>query len=81
MIHSSNYQKPKTRATSDTVQSKNRRYTIYEAMNKPFDYSKWDNIEISDDEDDCHPNIEKVRKLIILRLRSYLSFTTEKMTF
>jgi len=50
-------------------------------MNKPFDYSKWDNIEISDDEDDCHPNIEKVRKLIILRLRSYLSFTTEKMTF
>ncbi len=30
-------------------------------MSKPFDYSKWDNIEISDDEDDCHPNIEKVR--------------------
>mmetsp|Transcript_20812 Transcript_20812/g.26861 ORF Transcript_20812/g.26861 Transcript_20812/m.26861 type:complete len:435 (-) Transcript_20812:640-1944(-) len=28
-------------------------------MSKPFDYSKWDNIEISDDEDDCHPNIEK----------------------
>eukprot|EP00755_Sulcionema_specki_P006337 Sspe_Gene.5191::Locus_1705_Transcript_1_1_Confidence_1.000_Length_1782::g.5191::m.5191 len=23
------------------------------------DYSKWDNIEISDDESDCHPNIEK----------------------
>mmetsp|Transcript_18424 Transcript_18424/g.38355 ORF Transcript_18424/g.38355 Transcript_18424/m.38355 type:complete len:427 (+) Transcript_18424:46-1326(+) len=28
-------------------------------MSKPFDYSKWDNIELSDDEDDCHPNIEK----------------------
>lgn len=28
-------------------------------MSKPFDYSKWDNIEISDDEEDCHPNIEK----------------------
>ncbi|KAH8075601.1 hypothetical protein JL721_1615 [Aureococcus anophagefferens] len=24
-----------------------------------FDYSKWDNIEISDDEADCHPNIDK----------------------
>jgi len=28
-------------------------------MSKPFDYSKWDHIEISDDESDCHPNIEK----------------------
>ena len=26
-----------------------------------FNYSKWDNIELSDDESDCHPNIEKVR--------------------
>ncbi len=25
-------------------------------MSKPFDYSKWDNIELSDDEDDVHPN-------------------------
>lgn len=24
-----------------------------------FDYSKWDNIELSDDEDDVHPNIER----------------------
>jgi len=24
-----------------------------------FDYSKWDNIELSDDESDCHPNIDK----------------------
>jgi cell division cycle protein 37 len=24
-----------------------------------FDYSKWDNIELSDDEDDLHPNIDK----------------------
>ncbi|KAJ8598397.1 hypothetical protein CTAYLR_003009 [Chrysophaeum taylorii] len=29
------------------------------AGHKPFDYSKWDNIEISDDEEDCHPNIDK----------------------
>lgn len=29
------------------------------APHKPFDYSKWDNIEISDDEEDCHPNIDK----------------------
>ena len=26
-------------------------------MSKPFDYSKWDKIELSDDEDDVHPNI------------------------
>lgn len=26
---------------------------------KPFDYSKWDNIELSDDEDDVHPNIDR----------------------
>lgn len=28
-------------------------------MAKPFDYSKWDNIELSDDEDDLHPNIDR----------------------
>lgn len=28
-------------------------------MSKGFNYSKWDNIEISDDEDDVHPNIDK----------------------
>lgn len=28
-------------------------------MSKGFSYSKWDNIELSDDEDDVHPNIEK----------------------
>jgi len=29
-------------------------------MSKPFDYSKWDNIEISDDEtEEIHPNIDK----------------------
>lgn len=28
-------------------------------MSKPFDYSKWDNIELSDDESDLHPNIDK----------------------
>eukprot|EP01137_Pigoraptor_chileana_P017632 Opistho-2@76004 len=28
-------------------------------MARPLDYSKWNNIEISDDEDDTHPNIDK----------------------
>jgi cell division cycle protein 37 len=28
-------------------------------MAKPFDYSKWDKIDLSDDEEDCHPNIDK----------------------
>jgi cell division cycle protein 37 len=28
-------------------------------MSKPFDYSKWDKIELSDDESDLHPNIDK----------------------
>jgi len=28
-------------------------------MSKPFNYSKWDNIELSDDEDDVHPNIDR----------------------
>jgi cell division cycle protein 37 len=28
-------------------------------MSKGFNYKKWDNIELSDDESDCHPNIEK----------------------
>lgn len=28
-------------------------------MSSGFDYSKWDNIELSDDEDDVHPNIER----------------------
>ena len=27
-------------------------------MSKPFDYSKWDRLEISDDEKDAHPNID-----------------------
>lgn len=28
-------------------------------MSKPFNYSKWDKIELSDDEGDVHPNIDK----------------------
>jgi cell division cycle protein 37 len=28
-------------------------------MSKGFNYSKWDKIELSDDEDDLHPNIDK----------------------
>lgn len=27
-------------------------------MARPIDYSKWKDIEISDDEDDTHPNID-----------------------
>lgn len=27
-------------------------------MTKRLDYSKWDHIEVSDDEDDTHPNID-----------------------
>ncbi len=29
------------------------------AAKKAFDYSKWDKIELSDDEEDLHPNIDK----------------------
>ena len=43
-------------------------------MSKPFDYSKWDNIELSDDEEDCHPNIEKVNNPKGI-LRSLLNFS------
>jgi cell division cycle protein 37 len=28
-------------------------------MSKGFNYSKWDNIELSDDEDDVHANIDR----------------------
>jgi len=28
-------------------------------MSKPFDYSKWDRLELSDDEDTFHPNLDK----------------------
>ncbi len=31
----------------------------FPSMGTPTDYSKWKNIELSDDEDDTHPNIEK----------------------
>jgi hypothetical protein len=31
----------------------------FATMSKPVDYSKWDHIELSDDEDDVHPNIDK----------------------
>eukprot|EP00746_Dinoflagellata_sp_MGD_P167080 gnl/MRDRNA2_/MRDRNA2_97421_c0_seq1.p1 gnl/MRDRNA2_/MRDRNA2_97421_c0~~gnl/MRDRNA2_/MRDRNA2_97421_c0_seq1.p1 ORF type:complete len:244 (+),score=67.58 gnl/MRDRNA2_/MRDRNA2_97421_c0_seq1:73-804(+) len=35
-------------------------------MSKPFDYSKWDRLEISDDEDDFHPNIDNA---LMIRLK------------
>ena len=36
-----------------------QRHRKQSTMSKPFDYSKWDNIELSDDEDDVHPNIDR----------------------
>ena len=45
---------PKTKAVTTATTT-----TIPTTMSKPFDYSKWDNIELSDDEDDVHPNIDK----------------------
>ena len=38
-------------------------FVVYRRMaaTKSFDYSKWDNIELSDDESDLHPNIDKVQ--------------------
>ena len=39
-----------------------RRHCYYKqtaTMSKPFDYSKWDKIELSDDEEDVHPNIDR----------------------
>jgi cell division cycle protein 37 len=36
-----------------------RRYRKKTMSKKPFDYSKWDKIELSDDEDDVHPNIDR----------------------
>lgn len=54
-----------TRSISITIQTKRQHSKPTNqpnqptSMSKPFDYSKWDNIEISDDEDDVHPNIDK----------------------
>jgi len=38
-------------------------------MSKGFDYSKWDHIELSDDEEDFHPNIDN-DSMIRLKRRS-----------
>ena len=46
-------------------------------MSKGIDYSKWDNIQLSsDDDEDCHPNIEKytwrrLRQVILLVVSSF----------
>lgn len=60
---SSKLQKICQKKTNDTPLL-HRRHCDYccceeSTMSKPFDYSKWDNIELSDDEDDVHPNIDK----------------------
>lgn len=36
-------------------------------MSRPFDYSKWDRLEISDDEKDAHPNIDSSLMIRIKR--------------
>jgi cell division cycle protein 37 len=36
-------------------------------MSRPFDYSKWDRLEISDDEQDAHPNIDSSLMIRIKR--------------
>lgn len=38
----------------------------------PIDYSKWKNIEVSDDEDDTHPNIDTPS---LFRCVGYFDFT------
>lgn len=36
-------------------------------MSRPFDYSKWDRLEVSDDEKDAHPNIDSSLMIRIKR--------------
>lgn len=50
-------------------------------MSKPFDYSKWDRLEISDDEDTYHPNLDtglNIRVNRITRDRKEEEIDTEK---
>ena len=64
-IHAKRRQKLSNRANMMTAHSLTTTAAAVAAaakkrtMSKPFDYSKWDNIELSDDEDDVHPNIDK----------------------
>jgi cell division cycle protein 37 len=44
---------------SGTSNNNNKATTTTSTTKKAFDYSKWDHIELSDDEDDVHPNIDK----------------------
>mmetsp|Transcript_17711 Transcript_17711/g.41173 ORF Transcript_17711/g.41173 Transcript_17711/m.41173 type:complete len:326 (+) Transcript_17711:93-1070(+) len=37
-------------------------------MAKPFDYSKWDRLELSDDEDTFHPNLDKGLNIRVNRI-------------
>jgi cell division cycle protein 37 len=37
-------------------------------MSKPFDYSKWDRLELSDDEDTFHPNLDKNLNIRVNRI-------------
>ena len=52
-------------------------------MSKGIDYSKWDNIQLSsDDDEDCHPNIEKftwrrLRQVGYVLLKSFCYFNLE----
>jgi len=40
------------------------------AVARAFDYSKWDKLDLSDDEDDVHPNIDR-ESFIRMKKRSY----------
>lgn len=46
---------------------------------KPFDYSKWDRLEISDDEKDAHPNIDSSLMIRIKREQRARREAEEKM--
>lgn len=37
---------------------------VFVMSNLSFDYSKWDNIDLSDDEADSHPNLDTGRSLV-----------------
>jgi hypothetical protein len=54
-----------SRSLLQTFRTLSFTYSIaIEMANRSFNYSKWDNIELSDDESDLHPNIDKVRSVV-----------------
>jgi len=48
----------------------------------PVDYSKWDKLEISDDEDiECHPNIDKASMIRWHQAALHLNVEKEEIKF